>query len=179
MNCPFTPFLVLFCHIISLDSSPRNEHDLRLLSIFCNNLKTAKHLSEGVNKLYQLCSVFCNVAESYMRAKQQKSFAARQSLPRQVAGGNEPANALEEFDDYLAMLGFVAPPTAGAADAAAAAAAAGGGAFDGALPVAEQDMSGYLQEWYSGNVSLLGLLEQDLGGVGNGGGDAGLGFGNG
>lgn len=59
---------------------------------------------------------------------------------------------MSEFDDYLSTLGLL-PQNAG---------------LDNGYSVAGQDamMPGNYQDWYSGNVSLYGLIEDDMG-IGN------------
>ncbi|KZL66005.1 fungal specific transcription factor domain-containing protein [Colletotrichum tofieldiae] len=88
---PFTPFFVLFCHVI--DTS--NVDDLRRLNEFVASLRPACALSEPVEKLHQLCSMLCNVATLYMESKSQQS--------------EERGPINDEFDVYLSALGF--PPT--------------------------------------------------------------------
>ncbi|KAK1596980.1 fungal-specific transcription factor domain-containing protein [Colletotrichum navitas] len=87
---PFTPFFVLFCHVI--DTS--NADDLRRLTEFVASLRPACGLSEPVEKLHQLCSMLCNVATLYMESKSQQS--------------EERGPISDEFDVYLSALGF--PP---------------------------------------------------------------------
>ncbi|KAK2054590.1 fungal-specific transcription factor domain-containing protein [Colletotrichum caudatum] len=87
---PFTPFFVLFCHVI--DTS--NADDLRRLNEFVTSLRPACGLSEPVEKLHQLCSMLCNVATLYMESKSQQS--------------EERGPINDEFDVYLSALGF--PP---------------------------------------------------------------------
>ncbi|EFQ26850.1 fungal specific transcription factor domain-containing protein [Colletotrichum graminicola M1.001] len=87
---PFTPFFVLFCHVI--DTS--NADDLRRLNEFVASLRPACGLSEPVEKLHQLCSMLCNVATLYMESKSQQS--------------EERGPINDEFDVYLSALGF--PP---------------------------------------------------------------------
>ncbi|KAK2025159.1 fungal-specific transcription factor domain-containing protein [Colletotrichum zoysiae] len=87
---PFTPFFVLFCHVI--DTS--NADDLRRLNEFVTSLRPACGLSEPVEKLHQLCSMLCNVATLYIESKSQQS--------------EERGPINDEFDVYLSALGF--PP---------------------------------------------------------------------
>ncbi|KAG7083834.1 fungal specific transcription factor domain-containing protein [Colletotrichum scovillei] len=88
---PFTPFFVLFCHVI--DTS--NAGDLKKLNEFVASLRPACTMSEPVEKLHQLCSMLCNVATLYVESKSQQS--------------NERGPINDEFDVYLSALGF--PPT--------------------------------------------------------------------
>ncbi|KAJ0166254.1 putative transcriptional regulatory protein PB24D3.01 [Colletotrichum tanaceti] len=88
---PFTPFFVLFCHVIDTSSAS----DLKRLNEFVGSLRPACALSEPVERLHQLCSMLCNVATLYVEGKSQQ------------AEERDPVN--DEFDVYLSALGF--PPT--------------------------------------------------------------------
>ncbi|CCF32880.1 fungal specific transcription factor [Colletotrichum higginsianum] len=88
---PFTPFFVLFCHVIDTSSAS----DLKRLNEFVGSLRPACALSEPVERLHQLCSMLCNVATLYVEGKSQQSEE------------RDPVN--DEFDVYLSALGF--PPT--------------------------------------------------------------------
>ncbi|KAF6810791.1 fungal specific transcription factor domain protein [Colletotrichum sojae] len=87
---PFTPFFVLFCHVI--DSS--SAEDLKRLNDFVASLRPACPLSEPVEKLHQLCQMLYNVAILYVETKSQQS--------------EERGPISDEFDVYLSALGF--PP---------------------------------------------------------------------
>ncbi|KAF6815489.1 fungal specific transcription factor domain-containing protein [Colletotrichum musicola] len=87
---PFTPFFVLFCHVI--DSS--SAEDLKRLNDFVASLRPACPLSESVEKLHQLCQMLYNVAILYVETKSQQS--------------EERGPISDEFDVYLSALGF--PP---------------------------------------------------------------------
>lgn len=65
LNCPFTPFIVLFSHIvISLDTD-----DLQLLRSFVDSLDLLVLRSpESMSRFRQLCNAFCVLAEHYVRA---------------------------------------------------------------------------------------------------------------
>lgn len=121
--------------------------DLRLLEEHVATLKELRRFSSGMDKLYGLCDVFCKVASLYVQAKEkeanQKAAAEPNLLPEYLG---QPA--LDDIDGYLTTLGF-APPV-GTANGAAS-------AFDGEP---EFDAS-FLIDWYAGNSSLMGFLEQD------------------
>ncbi|KAL0937838.1 fungal specific transcription factor domain protein [Colletotrichum truncatum] len=91
LSTPFTPFFVLFCHVIDTSST----EDLKRLNDFVTSLKPACALSEPVEKLHQLCQMLYNVAVLYVETKSQQSEE------------RDPIN--DEFDVYLSALGF--PPT--------------------------------------------------------------------
>jgi len=149
LHAPFTPFTVTFCHIIA---NPTTTHeDLALLASFVKALEALSHLSDGVTKLHRLCDVFQKVAELYVHAKAQE--ASRSTVPANTnmlpaTGSMEPA--INDIDDYLSTIGFAPPvPTA----------------MNGSTTDTSIDQyfdADYLNEWFSGNSSLMGLLEQDL-----------------
>lgn len=109
----------------------------------------------SVARFYQLCSVFYKVAEAYVRAKQQESKRRISSSKTQMGPSQQWNQALTgEFDEYLSALGFVPqqnlPPVSNDMNAM------------------DTDMSAYLQQdWYTGNVSLYGLVEQDINNMGD------------
>lgn len=148
LHAPFTPFTVTFCHVIA---NPTTTHEeLALLASFVKALEALSHLSDGVTKLHRLCDVFQKVAELYVQAKTQE--ASRTTVPATTTQGNlgsmEPA--INDIDGYLSTIGFAPPvPTA-----------MNGDATDASLD--QYFDADYLNEWFSGNSSLMGLLEQDL-----------------
>lgn len=85
---PFTPFFVLFCHVIDTSSSD----DLKRLNDFVASLQPACTHSESVEKLHQLCNMLYNVAVLYVETKSQQS--------------EERGSINDEFDVYLSALGF-------------------------------------------------------------------------
>lgn len=149
LHAPFTPFTVTFCHVIA---NPTTAHeDLALLASFVKALEALSHLSDGVTKLHRLCDIFQKVAELYVQAKAQE--ANRAVVPTNTAiqpdmGSMEPA--INDIDGYLSTIGFAPPmPTA-----------MNGGTEDSSID--QYFDADYLNEWFSGNSSLMGLLEQDF-----------------
>lgn len=65
INCPFTPFMVLFCHAIAT----ANISDLKCLGDFVSSLQTSGETVEAAEKLRRLCHVFHRVAELYIQTK--------------------------------------------------------------------------------------------------------------
>ncbi|EED17118.1 C6 transcription factor, putative [Talaromyces stipitatus ATCC 10500] len=65
INCPFTPFMVLFCHAIAT----ANLSDLKCLGDFVSSLQTSGETVEAAEKLRRLCHVFHRVAELYIHSK--------------------------------------------------------------------------------------------------------------
>ncbi|KAK3711847.1 hypothetical protein LTR37_009365 [Vermiconidia calcicola] len=140
LHSPLTPFTVLFSHVINNYQS--SEDDLHLLENFVGSLQSARHLSDGIDKFYQLTSAFFNIAQTYVQAKTMQTSSDTDRMDAM-----QPA--ISDFDNYLSNLGF-APPLAvmDSMDSTSA---------------AEQDSSSaFLQDWCDANVSLYGLLEEDL-----------------
>lgn len=146
LHAPFTPFTVVFCHIIA---NPANaDFDLRLLGDWVATLQSFSHLSGGVAKLSRLCDVFQKVADLYVQSKAQE--AQRPALNQADAVPSAQASmqpAINDIDGYLSTIGF-APP----APDTFAGNSAGGNQLD----------ANYLNDWFYGNSSLVGLLEQDF-----------------
>ena len=140
LHAPFTPFTVTFCHIIA---NPHiTQDDLRLLGDYVAMLKSLCHLSDGLAKFHRLCSVFERIAGLYAKAKAQE-LAGKKS----AANGAQPA--ISDIDGYLSAIGFAPPVSQITTD----------------VPPAMYDTqfdANYLNDWYSGNNSLIGLLDQDV-----------------
>ena len=134
---------MLFCHIIA--NHQNCQEDLQLLQRYIDSLHHLRNFSEGAEKLYQLCSVFSKVAEAFVAVKTMES---QQSYPVHN-GGLQPM--VEDFDEYLSALGLGPQPFQPGFNGMAA---------SDFQPVG--DMSAYLQDWYTGNAGLYGLLDQDL-----------------
>ena len=146
LHAPFTPFTVTFCHVIA-NPTTANE-DLQLLGDFVSMLKSLSHLSEGVSKLYRLCDVFQKVADLYVKAKAQE--AERMTMQSNNAAPiTQPSMqpAINDIDGYLSAIGFAPPATDTFADKST---------------VGNQSDATYLNDWFYGNSSLMGMLEQDI-----------------
>jgi len=146
LHAPFTPFTVTFCHVIANPTTA--SEDLQLLGDFVATLKSLSHLSEGVGKLYRLCDVFQKVADLYVKAKAQE--AARITMQSSnAAPTTQPSMqpAINDIDGYLSAIGFAPPATDNFANNST-----GGNQLDAT----------YLNDWFYGNSSLMGLLEQDI-----------------
>jgi hypothetical protein len=145
-HAPFTPFTVTFCHIIA--KPLHGNDDLVLLAEFVATLRSLEYLSEGVAKLYRLCDIFQKVAELYTQAKIQEVNRGDQQRDRSavpVTDSRQPA--IDDIDGYLSTIGF-APPSMDS--------------FDSTLVDDAQLDADHLSNWFHGNNSLMGLLEQDL-----------------
>lgn len=139
LYAPFTPFIVLFCHVIETS----NADDVRRLSGFLGSLQSTSAVSEAVAKLHGICQILYNVAVLYVDAK-----AKSQEDQAMFPIGNE-------VDMYLSALGFANAPTDEAMAGAGLENMTPGGA-------GEMAQAAQLGDWYSGNRYMMGLLEEDL-----------------
>jgi hypothetical protein len=187
MNCPFTPFMVLFCHAIAT----ADVSDLNRLGEFVSSLQSASEVAEGAEKLCRLCHVFHRVAELYIHAKlKQQSSGENQQVASSVSRsttddqkmdtsnggvGGPPAGVypMDDLEPYLSALGF---PNATAI--AMNGDPATGMVTDGATTTGTADFeaSGFtgdsmsLGDWFAGNVNIMSLLETDLSNINPGSG---------
>lgn len=113
----------------------------------------SRGVSEGAEKFYQLCSVFWKVAEAYVHVKNRELRNLQHESGTMALGPQSelPQTMVGDFDEYLSALGLAPQPYHMDADDMSSS----------EFPV-QREMSTYLQDWYSGNASLYGLLEQDL-----------------
>ncbi|KAK5726041.1 hypothetical protein LTR15_004232 [Elasticomyces elasticus] len=151
LKTPITPFTVTFCHIIAHPYAA--TADIQLLAEFVATLKELCRYSEGILKLHRLCDIFCKVASLYVQAKQ-KEASQKQDLQYGSAASMQPEPwmgqpAVNDIDQYLTAIGF-APPTALGDD--------GQGVMDSSM---DFDAS-FLMDWYQGNNTIMGFLEQDI-----------------
>ncbi|KAI1379263.1 fungal-specific transcription factor domain-containing protein [Hypoxylon crocopeplum] len=144
LYAPFIPFIVIFCLVIETSSA----EDLARLAEFVQSLDAASGLSSSISKLHQLCQVLYNVAQLYIEAKAQQPVD--QDM---VPVGNE-------FNMYLTQLGFM--PVDESMANFEVSGEGGGGVDDQAKSMAQTSQLG---DWFSGNNSMLGLLEEDLSGI--------------
>lgn len=148
LNTPFTPFIVIFGHVIAHYQD--SGQDLQLLRDFVGSLEHFSALSEGIDRFYQMCSVFYKVAEAYVFAKRRATEMQQSSEPLVAGQPYDPMlPTFEDIDECLAILNHSQYSPLGA----------GYGNADSADAVGEAQVSGYLYDWYSGNASLLGLME--------------------
>ncbi|OAP61648.1 hypothetical protein AYL99_03851 [Fonsecaea erecta] len=150
---PFTPFIVLFCHVIETCS----VDDLRRLEQFTTSLQPALSMSRGIEKLHRLCKLLSQVAALYVEAKMQEPEDEDMTMV-----GND-------FDMYLSQLGFIPQPHPqpqthhpdGGESAlhGGECELEGGGGGVGGTAVNQQPGLG---DWFSGNRYVMGLMEEDL-----------------
>lgn len=131
LNIPLTPFTIMFCEVISHHQNCQD--DLQLMRSYVASLHPACHVSSGVQRFYELCSVFLRVAEAYIASK----------IAEEASRSEGMAPVTGEFDEYLTSLGLAPFPQS-------------------TNMRHEPDMSAYLQDWYTGNASLYGLLDTGL-----------------
>jgi len=147
LHAPFTPFTVTFCHIIANPTTA--SEDLQLLGDFVATLKSLSHLSEGVGKLYRLCDVFQKVADLYVKAKTQEAMRTTMQSSNNAVPIAQPSMqpAINDIDGYLSAIGFAPPAMDNFAN----------------NPTGSDQLDAtYLNDWFQGNSSLIGLLDQDL-----------------
>ncbi|KIX98689.1 uncharacterized protein Z520_05990 [Fonsecaea multimorphosa CBS 102226] len=159
---PFTPFIVLFCHVIETCSAD----DLQRLESFTTTLQPALHMSRGIEKLHRLCKLLSQVAALYVEAKMQPQGQEDQDMMTTV--GND-------FDMYLSQLGFISQPNqqhSGGGGGSSTLAGGGGeygleeggagGGGGGANGTAVNIQPPGLGDWFSGNRYVMGLMEEDM-----------------
>lgn len=152
VQCPFTPFIVLFCNAIAQS----DLEDVKLLGSFVSSLGSAAETSEAAQKLYRLCHIFHHVAELYIEAKMGKASEKQIS---DNPGDATSVNYLNHFDPYLHALGF--PPTSGIS-AAPGTTMPTGEVYIGGDPREEGADPGTFRNWFAGDLNIMSLLETDL-----------------
>lgn len=141
MLTPFAPFFILFCYVIETSS----KEDLTILQNFAATLDLSRDASEASQKFAHLCRVMCEVLTLYVEAK---SHQSEDQTMRPIG---------DEFEMYLSQLGFM--PTAEQQ-------AAPMGSVPGQMPGSQQ--SALVGDWFSGSMNMMGLVEEDLSGMGMG-----------
>ncbi|EAQ90092.1 hypothetical protein CHGG_06711 [Chaetomium globosum CBS 148.51] len=159
---PFTPVIVLFCHIIETSDMV----DLQRVADFVESLVPVCAASEAVAKLHRICKVLHNVASLCVRAKAQRRQDPQQRDQDMTMVGNN-------IDMYLSQLGFM-PQFAGAhpMQQPPDAQFVGPGPMQPPPPgppgpgfgPGHPAQANELGNWFSGNTHILGLLEEDLSG---------------
>ncbi|KAK6500278.1 hypothetical protein TWF481_010623 [Arthrobotrys musiformis] len=135
---PFTPFIVLFCHVIETS----NLDDLRLLEQFAESLQPALSISQAIEKLHRLCKLLHQIAALYIEAKGQQPQGSDMNMV-----GND-------LDTYLSQLGFLTQSHATEAVNISDTSGLGG------VPIMNPGQE--LGDWFSGNRYVLGLMEDDF-----------------
>ncbi|KAK7419743.1 hypothetical protein QQX98_003115 [Neonectria punicea] len=133
---PFTPFTVLFCHVIETS----NAEDLQRLEQFAASLQPVLSMSPAIDKFQRLCKVLHQVAALYIGAKAQ----AQQDQDMIMVGN--------DFDVYFSQLGFIPEPHQ-------AESILTGESGPGCVPAVSQALR--LEDWFSGNRSVMGMMEEE------------------
>ncbi|KAH6653155.1 hypothetical protein BKA67DRAFT_519399, partial [Truncatella angustata] len=113
-----------------------DEGDLRELESFIVSLEPVCPLSESTEQLHRLAQALHNIAFLYIKAKKSQ-FGMQDTVPME-----------RDFESYLTRLGLMVPAT-------------GHTGYDNVAtgPPQNQPLGG----WFAGNVTMMGLLEEDLG----------------
>ncbi|KAH8196921.1 hypothetical protein TruAng_008907 [Truncatella angustata] len=113
-----------------------DEGDLRELESFIVSLEPVCPLSESTEQLHRLAQALHNIAYLYIKAKKSQ-FGMQDTVPME-----------RDFESYLTRLGLMVPAT-------------GHTGYDNVAtgPPQNQPLGG----WFAGNVTMMGLLEEDLG----------------
>lgn len=160
LHAPLTAFTGIFYSIIE---NPWNtEEDVRLLEDFVASLEPARRLSEPIDKFYRLCLAFINVAHAFARTKRQQQH---HYVNDAVVGIARHANTVQVHENAYVQ----STPVAGGLNAQPEVHhnLGTGATINGTLvhDLQQQqllDVTNNLQDWYSGNASLYGMLEQDF-----------------
>lgn len=163
---PFTPFIVLFCHVI--ESPQDSEEDLKRLEGFVASIEAvAPTLSDAASKMHRLFGVLSKVAQRY--TVYQSSTTSQEQAP---------VDEQAILNAYLTALGF--PPMnqkksqqqntdfASVTNQDVHVGQALDGCFNnmlgidgevGMLPTAWIGHTTELREWFEGNQHMMNVLE--------------------
>ncbi|KAM0806581.1 hypothetical protein AB5N19_06918 [Seiridium cardinale] len=112
-----------------------DEADLLQLEGFASSIEHVSPLSEAIEQLYRLAQALYNIALLYVKARKSQ------------VGMQDTVPLERDFEAYLTQLGLTMPDT-------------GHTAVSNAPNVPAQ--SAPLGGWFAGNVTMMGLLEEDL-----------------
>ncbi|KAH9870995.1 hypothetical protein J1614_006569 [Plenodomus biglobosus] len=180
LNAPFTPFIVIFCHVIQ-----KNElSDLNSLFDFVASLESCRTISEGADKLYRMCHMFSQIAKLYVQAKTQEKATraqtgAQNSQPNYYTttdGTQLDLNSMNSFDPYLSALGLMpnwawpapgAPATSDGFDVTQDTSGINTHDLNGAQGTSATNLGfgppgrnhNAVQDWFSGSRYLMNLME--------------------
>ncbi|OAA65686.1 Transcription factor [Niveomyces insectorum RCEF 264] len=143
LYAPFTPLIVLFCHVIEVASRKpareeekmdEGEDDLGLLVAFADSLEPLRKLSPAIARMHSLCCLLNQIAELYMRVARARHEEERRERDEGEARRSEEAargpehehphqhnmqvdsdmQAVgDDLDRYLSQLGFLPQPNPG------------------------------------------------------------------
>ncbi|RYP52655.1 hypothetical protein DL768_002211 [Monosporascus sp. mg162] len=95
LHTPFTPFLVIFCHIIKNQSTD----DLKILGDFIGTLQPARGVSSSVEKMFLVCNVFYRVAKLFVEAASKTPSYSASTAP------DVSAQLRKELDPFMTRTG--------------------------------------------------------------------------
>lgn len=162
---------MVFCNALQNNDTT----DIASLQDFVSSLESCRTLSEGADKLYRMCNLFCQVAKLYLQARMQDSTTHSQAYTSSnsnyyttVDGTQLDLSSMSQFDPYLSALGLmpntVWPPTiAGLSDNLNPYLQGHGPSVAAQGP----DMPGMghssgvnsVQDWFSGSRYLMNMME--------------------
>lgn len=153
LHTPFTPFLVIFCHIIETQSTS----DLAMLGDFLQTLQPARGTSSAIEKMFLVCDVFHRVAKLFIGAASRDPNFSNPTTPDQPT----QTQLRKELDPFMTRIGINSTYDAGF----------GGNAYNAFTastdPNASYDMnafasSGNMGEWFSEDQLITTLLGNDF-----------------
>ncbi|KAF3003478.1 hypothetical protein E8E13_004017 [Curvularia kusanoi] len=98
LHTPFTPFLVIFCHIIETQSTT----DLALLGDFLQSLQPARGTSSAIDKMFLVCDVFHRVAKLFIGAATRDSSISNPTTPDHPT----QTQLRKELDPFMTRIGI-------------------------------------------------------------------------
>lgn len=122
----------MFCYAIE----HLDANDLHQLEAFAMSIEHVSPHSEAIEQLHRLAQALYNIAFLYVEAKT-SHMGMQDDMPLE-----------RDFETYLSQLGLMMPATDG------------GTSFSNVPTGSAQ--SAPLGGWFAGNVSMMGLLEEDM-----------------
>lgn len=98
LHTPFTPFLVIFCHIIETQSTS----DLAMLADFLQTLQPARGTSSAIEKMFLVCDVFHRVAKLFIGAAARDPSFSNPTTPDQPT----QTQLRKELDPFMTRMGI-------------------------------------------------------------------------
>ncbi|CZT20927.1 uncharacterized protein RCC_06788 [Ramularia collo-cygni] len=130
-------------------SSSSSQEDIQLLEDFVISLEAARRFSGAIEKFYRICGGFVGVARAWVRAKTKHH--------RTTEDNGDFSSDLQQAlgTGFVGSQGLSNRSIGQTVDAATS---------SSSQQETEQsfDMSQTFQDWYAGNATLYGLLEQDM-----------------
>lgn len=98
LHTPFTPFLVIFCHIIETQS----PSDLAMLENFLQTMQPARGTSSAIEKMYLVCDVFHRVAKLFIGAAARDPSFSNPTTPDHPT----QTQLRKELDPFMTRIGI-------------------------------------------------------------------------